>query len=365
MIKKGTDILTENIKRILVIQLGDIGDVVWSTPTLWAIKSKFPQAQLSILVHAGFGCLIKNDPSLHKVFEVQSKGKNLFQQITRPLDLIRDLRHERFDVAIDLRSSDRGAITAFLSGSPLRIAKFYRADVPFWRNYLFTHLTDPSPSDRLPGAADQSLSVVREFGMQAGSTVPKLWVSQKDVKRVEGMLQEIMGPEFSSWISLNPFSRWAYKEWKIERWLEVIDWIHSEFQLPCVIIGSPGEREAAENIKKECGSPVFNLAGRTSLGELAALLSLSKLHIGVDSAAPHIAAAVGAATATIYGPSDWKEWAPPGERHRVIIPEQECAPCRQKGCQGSERSRCLDELQPGRVKEIIKEALKNELGPGA
>ena len=108
----------------------------------------------------------------------------------------------------------------------------------------------------------------------------------------------------------------------------------------------------------ETGSAaVYNLAGKTTLVELAGLLRLSALHLGVDSAAPHIAAAVGTPTITIYGPSDWREWAPIGEHHRVVVPPMECVPCRQKGCDGKEWSRCLETLETGQVQEVIREAL--------
>jgi heptosyltransferase-3 len=95
---------------------------------------------------------------------------------------------------------------------------------------------------------------------------------------------------------------------------------------------------------------------------LAGLLGQSLLHIGVDSAAPHIAAATGAPTITIYGPSSWKEWAPVGKSHRVIVSNMDCVPCRQKGCDGSGRSRCLETLTVDQVKPVIRKAM-DELLP--
>jgi len=79
----------------------------------------------------------------------------------------------------------------------------------------------------------------------------------------------------------------------------------------------------------------------------------------VDSAAPHIAAATGVPTITIYGPTSWKDWAPVGKDHRVILPEMDCAPCHQKGCDNSGNSRCLEALTAEQVKSIIREALES------
>ena len=60
---------------------------------------------------------------------------------------------------------------------------------------------------------------------------------------------------------------------------------------------------------------------------------MSSVHVGVDSAAPHIAAAVGTPTVTIYGPTDWRDWAPVGKQHRVVVPQMDCIPCHQDGMQ--------------------------------
>jgi len=100
-----------------------------------------------------------------------------------------------------------------------------------------------------------------------------------------------------------------------------------------------------------------NLAGRTTLAELAGILGESHLHLGVDSAAPHIASAVGTPTVTIYGPSDWRYWAPPGNRNQVVVPDMACAPCHQKGCEGKGTSRCLDSLEVSAVQSAVREGL--------
>jgi heptosyltransferase-3 len=85
------------------------------------------------------------------------------------------------------------------------------------------------------------------------------------------------------------------------------------------------------------------------------------LHIGVDSAAPQIAAAVGTPTLTIYGPSDWREWAPPGEKNKVVLPDMDCSPCYKKGCNGSGRSDCLDKLAVAKVQDVVETMLDNNL----
>lgn len=348
--------LLRDAKNLLVIQLGDIGDVVWATPTFRALKEACPQARLSVLVREGSGTLLEADPHVDGIFEVARQRGSLLRRIAGSLTLIRNLRQARFDVVFDLRAGERGAIMAFLTGAPARGALFHE-NVPFWRNRVFTHLVDPPhPPQRVRGAAEQSLRIIREFGVEAENTTPRLWISDEVKGRVRRIL-EVENLDARGWITLNPFSRWAYKEWKNDGWARIIDWLWEEHRMAAVIVGAAEEQLRADKLGAACRGKVYNLAGRTTLAELAGLLSLSRLHLGVDSAAPHIAAAVGTPTLTIFGPSDWRDWAPVGDMHRVIVPERECVPCHRKGCDGKEISRCLDDLAPEKVQRGIAELL--------
>ncbi|MEK7374924.1 MAG: glycosyltransferase family 9 protein, partial [Thermodesulfobacteriota bacterium] len=299
-----------------------------------------------------------------KIFEVR-KG------VGESLRLIRALRRERFDFVLDFRGDERGAYTAFLTGAPVRAALYYSA-LPWLRNHLFTHLVAPSGMALAIGAADLSLHILTAFGIETGNVVPELHLSTEVRLRAakiladEGILPAAgdekgdyrSAPAASDrWLTVNPFSRWSYKEWVPEKWVQIIDWLGKEFGIAMVIVGSPAERERAAELAGTCSGRVSNLAGRTTLAELAGVLQLSRLHIGVDSAAPHIAAAVGTPTVTLYGPSDWRYWAPPGERNRVVVPDMECAPCHQKGCEGSGTSLCLDTLEVAQVQAVLRDVL--------
>ena len=353
MFVKGSDIPRENIRNILLIQLGDIGDVVWATPTFRAVKETYPKAKVSVLLREGSGSLLEEDPSLHEIFEVKRYGGTLLNKARKQLRFIKNLRKEHFDLVFDLRLDDRGAFMAFLTGAPIRVSIIH-SNIP-WRNLLFTCLVDPSPTnERIHGAAEQSLQIVREFGIDSKNTIPKLWVCDRTIEKMRCLLDQEGISNIKRWVSINPFSKWQYKEWGYEKWIKIIDWLWEDYKIPTVIVGSSEEIERAEYIKSQSYGQASNLTGKTNLGELAGLLSLSYLHIGVDSAAPHIAAAVGTPTITIYGPSDWRDWAPVGEIHRVVTPDFECAPCHQKGCEGSGKSKCLEELEIDKVREAIQ-----------
>jgi ADP-heptose:LPS heptosyltransferase len=362
-----------HVSRILLIQLGDIGDVVWFLPVLRLVHETYPDAKVSVLVREGNGSLLLAGVSSTKVFEVRKRQRGLTDRLRSSLRLVRDLRRERFDLVFDFRGDERGAYMAFLTGAPLRAALYH--DHPRLRNHLFTHLVPPTGEPLAGvGAADQSLFILRAFGIETGIAVPELCLSEEVRLRATNILAEEGIPPAAEasdggerggtgagangcWVTMNPFSRWSYKEWGLLKWVRIIDWLWGEFRIAVVIVGAPVERERIEGLVGSCAEKVYNLAGKTTLAELAGVLQRSRLHIGVDSAAPHIAAAVGTPTVTLYGPSDWRYWKPPGERHRVVVPDMACAPCHQKGCDGLGTSLCLDGLEIARVQAAIREAL--------
>jgi heptosyltransferase-3 len=227
-------------------------------------------------------------------------------------------------------------------------------------------VVDPphGPPHAHPGG-DQSLRVVRRIGVDTEDTRPRLYLETGTVSRVRGLLVENGIDPKGRFVTINPFSRWKYKEWGYGKWVEVLDAIRERYALPAVIVGDGKEAETADRIADQCGGSVRNMAGKTTLGELAALLSGSSLHLGVDSAAPHIACAVGTPTVTVFGPSDWRAWTVEDDLHRAVTPDMACVPCHKKGCDGKERSICLEELAVGEVMNAVDKVLPAALArPG-
>jgi heptosyltransferase-3 len=341
-----------SIRKILVIQLGDIGDVVWAIPAFWALKAAFPQAGLSVLVRDPNGDLLLDDPHIDKIFQVDQ------QSVFSGLRLLRNLRREKFDLLFDLRVDDRGAFISFLSGAKIRAALYCSG--LFWRNKAFTHLVDPlHEKEKVRGAAEQSLKIIRGFGIKEATSIPQIFVNEKLKDKMSKLLTEENIEAENGWVSINPFSRWSYKEWDMGKWSQLAFIIWQKYKMPVIVNGSAAEKSRADELAAASHPPMHNLAGKTTLREMAALLQMSRLHIGVDSAPPHIAAAVGTPTITIYGPSDWHDWAPTGDKNMVVLPDMDCSPCHKKGCDGSGQSKCLDNLSVAKVQNAVETMMNN------
>lgn len=336
-------------RNILVIQLGDIGDVVLATASFRALKDRLPDARVQALVRKGCGALLAADPNLSGIFESRRGGGKLSDVGGENLVLARALRAERFDLVIDLRTGDRSAILALLARGTEKVA--FSGDGAFWRKFVYTRLFDRlevAPPPAHPGA-DQSLRVLRAAGFDVGNFLPKLHVSDEadaEAVRILSTAGISLGTRF---VTINPFSRWKYKEWGYDRWAEMITRLGERHGVPSVLIGSAEESGEAAGILRKAGGEGRSITGKTSLGELAGVLRRSALHLGVDSAAPHMASALGTPTLTIFGPSDWRAWVLPDDLHRVVAPDMPCVPCNMEGCDRKSRSICLEELPAEKV----------------
>lgn len=350
--KGGVLLPFERLKTILLIQLGDIGDVVYSFPCARALKETMPEARLIFAVREKAVGLIEGCRWADGVIAVgatQRWGWNIFKQQWR---FWRTVRRYRFDLAIDLRTGTRGAVFAFLSGASFRLAP-YALDGTLWRNRLFTHLVMPSGKQQ-QFIVDHYLEVLKPYGIHTEELSPEISVSSARAADGERLLASYGLTGRDRIVAVQPFSLWGYKEWQLEKMVALIQRVHGEHGLQVIIIGGPDERERAEQIAALAGDGVFNLAGQTSIALLPAVLKQCCLFLGVDSAGLHIAAAVGTPTIGLYGPSAFATWAPRGENHAVVHKKISCVPCRRKGCDDNLKSRCMDELGVDEVYSALR-----------
>ena len=155
-----------------------------------------------------------------------------------------------------------------------------------------------------------NLNILAPFNLTIKDTSPELSITKQKKIDAEHMLKKERVPSDKPIIALHPFSRWKYKEWPIRNYIKLINYIGSKYKVSLIITGSIDEKDREANLAKSSKINVHSLAGKTSLGELAALLNRCSVLIGIDSAPIHIAADVGTPNITVFGPSSPTSWAP-------------------------------------------------------
>lgn len=356
---KGNPKLPKENGPILLIQLGDIGDVVLTLPAIGALGSAFPKRSLVLCVREHARELMEDCPWVHHVLSVNKQRRKFRAELDYQLQFLRTLRGYRCDLAIELRTGTRGAVIALLSGAHTRIAR-YANDGTLWRNRLFTHLVRPT-LENIQYAAQHNLNIMAPFGLAETDPRPTISIPEHRRRKAEAIFLKARIPQDRPLVAVHPFSLWKYKEWRLSEMAALLDRIQSEYNCAVVITGAPDERNRAKDLIGICNRKPYNLAGETSIGELPAVFEACSLFIGVDTAALHIAAAVGIPTMGIFGPSSWTNWAPRGRDHLVLKKGLPCQPCSRKGCDGSEKSRCLDELNAQEVHTMMAKTLDTTL----
>jgi heptosyltransferase-3 len=376
--------LFEWTKKILVIKLRHIGDVLLTVPAIRALKESFPGSEVMALVNSGTEDMLAGNPLVRKVICYDRSVKNLpaGRRMIEEVRLVKRLRREKFDMTVDLTGGDRPALLGFMTGARYRLGYCPKGGFK-GKKLLYTHLAG-RPAVRTHTVLTD-LGVVRAFGIDTNDLTIDIFTTKEEDSFVENALMEA-GYNGGPIVHAHPTSRWLFKCWTDEGMAFVFDRLQNA-GFTVVLTSGPDDKELrkiASTISIMKTRPV-DLSGRLRLKHLASLSKRAEFFFGVDSAPMHIAAASGTRVVGIFGPSgafDWGPWDNNEIKKRVyegretsgvnspypkkggvqtfggntvIQEERDCVPCGKDGCGGSKKSDCLDAITPEAVWEILKE----------
>jgi heptosyltransferase-1 len=155
-------------------------------------------------------------------------------------------------------------------------------------------------------------------------------------------------------VVLHPGARWPSKLWPAAAWSHLAEWLSRDRGVLVALTGSTADQELVAAIVGESRSPLLNLAGRTSLAELAGVLRRARLAVTADTGAMHLAAALGTPVAALFGPTAPWRTGPFGQGHQVVRLGLPCSPCFQRRCP---QPRCLTDLTPAMVAAACEKIL--------
>jgi ADP-heptose:LPS heptosyltransferase len=337
-------------RRILVIRLGALGDVVRTRFAFAGLRARFPEARIDWLVEDGASPGLAGIVGLDGVIEVPRRstaGLAPWHRLTTMRGVAVQLRERDYDLSVDFHSILKSALMAREARIPVRVG--YSA--PFARegaSRLMTHHTRPA-GDHV-SRFERNAALVRLLGGDTPSRPPPL---ELPADADEGL--EELPAEFAV-IHPGTSPGTEYKRWETERHAEVARSLYRELGLPTLVTWGPvqGELEAAERVVAGAG-PEALLAPRTkSVAAVLALLRRARIFIGSDSGPIHLASLVDLPLVVLFGPTDPVENAPfGGVSSRVIREDVGCNPCRE-GCPART---CMTALAPDRVVAAVRELL--------
>ncbi len=295
--------------NILLLQLKRIGDLILTTPAIGALRDRFPEATLSLVVAPAVEGLLPAISGVDKVFVVRGKADDALDWIA--------LAWGKFDYCLDFTRNDRSSFLTLLSQARKRIT----SDHPNLRTKIRARSYNEfveSPVRELH-TIDYHLALLKPLGIHDASRAIRLDLPDSTVEKAEDLLREAQaGDEF---VILHPGSARSEKFWDVERWAQVIDHCVQEREMKCVLTGGrlPMERAQIAAIKSASRSDVIDLSGKTDLLTLAALVRKARLLVTVDSAPMHFAAAWETPQVVLFGPTNPFHWHPRSESALVLL----------------------------------------------
>jgi lipopolysaccharide heptosyltransferase I len=347
--------------KILFVKLGSIGDVVHTLPALAAVRAALPRAEISWVVERRAAELLRDNPLLKTLIEVDTKGLRRWpvsgETLLAPRQQLRRLRASPFDQTLDFQGLLKSAAIARLSGSPAR-AGFARE-----------HLREPASrflltkTVRVPARAHVIRKNLALAAGALGIRVPTdaaefefpIHLSPAHEREADEAVQHL-GQKFAI---LNPGGGWPTKLWDASRFGALADALWESYGLRAAVTYGPGERELAERVKESAQSGAA-VPLNPSLKGFVALARRANLYVGGDTGPTHMAVAAGAPVVGLFGPTEW--WRNGSPREEDICVERADVGCR-VDCHRRSCSKwvCMD-IEVGRVVEAAGERLRRAAG---
>jgi ADP-heptose:LPS heptosyltransferase len=304
-------------RTILVIDFGQLGDVVLSLPALAAIRAKFPRARITVAVGVAAAQVVElagvADETL-KVDRVALRDGPKLLSIARIIRLTRDVRSRSFDLVIDLHSLSETNILGYLSGAPARLfARRPGRSLDFLGS---SHLRPPV-EDRKKHAVDRYLEVLTPFGIKDVSRVPRLKTRAADDRYVDDLLGREKADAGAPLVGLFPGAGHESRRWPIERFAELAETLERNEGVRVVLFAGPEERALVRKNRALFGRSVITF-DQLTIPQLAAALARLSAFVSNDTGPMHIAAAVGAPVVLLLDERAPRAYVPVGNAHRVV-----------------------------------------------
>jgi heptosyltransferase-2 len=335
-------------KRILIVRTDRIGDVLLSTPVIRALRQAYPQGYLAMMVAPYAQDAVEGNPDLDKVITYDKDGKH--KSWLSSFKFAWRLRRQGFDLAVILHPTNRAHIVSLLAG--------IRRRAGYDRKFGFL-LTDKIKHTKQHGEKHEleyALDLVRYLGITPQDKALFMPIEPESEDWAKELFLREGLKEGDKLLAINPGASCPSKIWPDERFAEVADRLVRDYGFRRVfLIAGPKDISLAEKVAQNMRSPAVNLAGKTSVSQLASLLKRTHLFISNDSGPVHIAAALGVPVVSIFGRNQAglspKRWGPTGKRSKALHKEAGCIECLAHNCK--KQFACLKAIT---VEDVIQAA---------
>ncbi len=341
----------DKFRRILIVRTDRIGDVLLSTPVIKALRYNYPDAYIAMMVSPYAKDIVEGNPYLDKVIIYDKDGKHKSWQ--RSVKFARNLKKKKFDLAIVLHPTNRVHLVTFFAGIPRRIG--YNLKLGFLLTDRIKHAKQLGQKHEL----EYNLDLVRHLGIPAEDKTLFMPLKLESEKWAKELFKEEGLKETDKLLAIHPGASCPSKVWPNERFAQVADRLAEKYGFKILVVSGPKDIALAQNVLGHLRYPAVNLAGKTSVSQLASILKRCSLFISNDSGPVHVASAVGTPVISIFGRNQPglspRRWGPTGKNDRVLHQEVGCIECLAHNCQ--KQLTCLKAITAADVLKTADEIL--------
>lgn len=335
--------MTCDNRRILIVNVNWIGDVIFSTPFIKAVRSFYPDSYIACLLHPRCLEILEGNPNISEIIIYDEEG--VHKSLLGKFKLINYLKKKRFDTAFILHRSFTKALIAKLAGIRTRVG------YPTKNRGIFLTKQVEIP-DEETHKVEYFLNLARAVGINIKDIAYEFFITDADRQAVKKFLREKNISDNDILIVLCPGGNWDPKRWPRENFAKLGDMLIEKIGAKIIISGAKKDAMLAEEISNAMKNKPAVSCGKTTLKELGALLERANLVIANDTGPMHIAVAMKTNVIALFGPTSPALTGPYGQgSYRIISNYNECEiPCYDVSCTDN---RCMAVIT---VEDVFKEA---------
>ncbi len=332
-------------KRILIVNVNWVGDVIFSTPFIKAIRDAYPDAYIACLIHPRCVQILEGSPRIDEIIVYDEEGRH--KSFIGKLMLVASLRKNNFDIAFILHRSFTKALLTFLSGVKERIGYPTKN-----RGLLLTRTID-LPEEEIH-KVEYFLGLARGSGIEVRESSYEFFVQDADRESMKKFLKEHGVMYKDRLVVLCPGGNWGPKRWPKQNFASLADMLAEGLGAKIVLSGAKKDSALVEEIRGMMRSVPVISCGKTTLKELGALVEMSDLVIANDSGPMHLAVAMKSHVIALFGPTSPALTGPYGKgNYKVIWKTEGCeVPCYDVTCTDN---RCMALIT---VEDVFEESKK-------
>ncbi len=341
-------------KKILLIRLSSLGDVVLTTPAIRAVRAHFPNAHIAMLVAKQSAEVLRENPHLNEILRFDRLAPD--KDIGEMWRVIRTLRERKFSLTIDFQGKFRTKVLAYLSGAAERVGRGRLCTVRVPQDK-----SQPGERASRKHATEQNLALLHAIGIPAEDRTLEMFLAESEreeaTKRFDAAGIPSSKQRHVPIVGLFPGAGWKLREWMPERFAAIGDKLVRHFNAHVLIFGGPQEVELVAKVAGLMHASAVPFAGNLQIRQLAACLEKCSLFLTNDTGPMHIAAAVGTPTVALFGPGNHHRFQPLGVLHQTLRHDVPCSPCKQftDKCQDNV---CMKRIRVDEVWEAVRARLQ-------